>query len=418
MSKNNPFYITREDFVNTIKQFKQEHGIKLKQLFATDSRNKFYYQELLKQFFDNPTILEYLTRSAEQVEFLEYRPNLTSHPDEQDKFNSDYYELKIYQLLKTLIPYRDRATSDSFYKVGTDHKLTTTFVQLRSDALQQGILVDTVKDIYQIRTFITTILLRKYDQTAEPEHTARLDALPNLRFVITPNWKDGHATTIVHILDSQNNKALTSILINSRIDEGYVDFISGRFNFASNQIYYTAKFNIAAMIEDYFPSYDGITEEVIISADGTKSLIGNNDCFSNDPNNIIELSIQRNNTSSLQRFALLKKIPIIDASHNLQTTPDDENCVLYGINFIKALITMLGNGQIADKVYTLSHLVNQGDAQVKDELIKIFQEDLKSYLPMYYTAEKTIKSHEDIKKHHLKQRWNIGNETISKGITL
>ncbi|MBA2651655.1 MAG: hypothetical protein H0U73_05255 [Tatlockia sp.] len=77
---------------------------------------------------------------------------------------------------------------------------------------------------------------------------------------------------------------------------------------------------------------------------------------------------------------------------------------------------MLKDIEVADRIYKLSLAVanpdNLENQKAKNALVRIFSEDLKSYLPCYYNQEDTKKSNEEIKEHHLKQRWNLGSASL------
>ena len=108
----------------------------------------------------------------------------------------------------------------------------------------------------------------------------------------------------------------------------------------------------------------------------------------------------------------IPKIPFIDASHHLQIEKDDKNCALYGISFIQGIGEMLKQPTIAGSVFELARSVKSNPSATA-QLVRIFQEDLKAYLPCYYDASGSKKSQKEIEDFHLHQRWELGRRSIS-----
>ena len=103
---------------------------------------------------------------------------------------------------------------------------------------------------------------------------------------------------------------------------------------------------------------------------------------------------------------------LIDASHDLQTDADDNNCALYTANFIQAIVEFLKKPEIANRVYSLAHSL-ESDPNAKKELIKMFQVDLRAYLPCYYDVKTGAqKPKQDLINFHLQQRWKLGTALL------
>jgi DNA-directed RNA polymerase subunit L len=103
---------------------------------------------------------------------------------------------------------------------------------------------------------------------------------------------------------------------------------------------------------------------------------------------------------------------LIDASHDLQTDADDNNCALYTANFIQAIVDFLKKPEIANRVYSLAHSL-ESDPDAKKELIKMFQVDLRANFPCYYDVKTGAqKPKQDLINFHLQQRWKLGTALL------
>ena len=229
-----------------------------------------------------------------------------------------------------------------------------------------------------------------------------------IKFLLTPNWKDNHASTLIHILNPRTHKILVSLFLNSNQTVEYTKYIQKRFEISQNT-------NPALF--QFFPHLDIEKQKnsLLINSENRVACFVNPDSQSGDYDEKIGTLLKNPNVDYMFVIKEEVKIPFIDVSHHLQLQEHDENCALYGINFINAITEMLGNNTIADKVYTLANKINSNDNQeAKNEIINIFQNELKTYLPCYYDEHtKSSKSEQEIKKFHLKQRWNVGNLAIS-----
>ena len=83
------------------------------------------------------------------------------------------------------------------------------------------------------------------------------------------------------------------------------------------------------------------------------------------------------------------------------------------MNFIEAMVEMLKQPKIADRIFGLARTV-KSNPDAPGILVHIFQEDLKAYLPCYYDkATGAPKSRAELEAFHLKQRWEIGGKSLS-----
>ena len=344
----------KKQFNLAVHQFKQRHGKKLKEIFTNINYHAPYEDQVLNNFFNNSDIYTYLTRDANLVNFSENNPALTDANTKEAKEKSDHYELKIYKLLSYFFMFRKDALSSDFYKLGT---LTTPNshnyfyfedIQKKYNYNNDELYIELPTDIYRIRTRIDKC--SQHNSQQQPT------------FLITPNWKDNHATTLLHILEKNSGRLLTSVFINSVPDDGR---------------YYNCK----------------------------------------------RMDLSFNNTTRITTF--------IEASHYFQTEAEDGNCTLYNYNFSLAIAEMLKNPAIREKVYQLAKNIDQKSrsadfsekmislfeniigTDAQSQLVHIFKEELKPFLPCYYNSDNNPRPYADIKKFHLMQRWNIDSRQIA-----
>jgi hypothetical protein len=106
------------------------------------------------------------------------------------------------------------------------------------------------------------------------------------------------------------------------------------------------------------------------------------------------------------------KTPFIDVSHDLQEAADDRNCALYSLNFIKAISELLKSPEIVNHIVELARSSTR-DPSAIEQLVHIFREDLKAYLPCYYDRDTGLpKSPEEVEAFHLSQRWELGSKSV------
>lgn len=314
-----------QQFTAAIHEFEKTNNIKIAEFLSSRLPE---HEALIEEFFSIPVIYNYLSRTAESVRFLNNKPaNSCLTPS----------EIEIYQLRPDLFPFRGR-TDDQFYLTGADKYGGTVdkfYLSLQNQYNQEHVSITSAQDIYEIKEYLKDELVNM----SKPLH----------RFVITPNWKDTHATCLVHIINPETRRIMASIFINSWQSQEYTNFISYRFNLDTNRDSNTAGH---------------------------------------------------------------AKIPFIDASHHIQVSPEDSNCTIYGYKFIEAVAKMLNEPLHAQRIFALAENVEKGNLQASNDLREIFNEELKNYLPCYYT-NKHHNAPADIKEFHLQQRWNIGSEVFA-----
>lgn len=351
-------------FVAAVRLFEKRHGKKIKDLLALDEKsNKPVYEAIAKEFFTQPDIHHYLARKSDTIVFLQDKPSDSCLTPE---------EFDIYSLRSDLFLFREDADNSYFYLAGarvTERPAidgigdaSDFFSRLQKRYNNQDLRITSNIDIYRIRNYLNT---HAYTRQS---HYREVKGYEKLKFILTPNWKDEHATVMVHLLEPQSGRVLASVFINSWHSEEYSDYISSRFNLTSEIIEYSVVDRSV-----YHPLVPEITERVL---------------------------------------------PFIDASHDLQVANGDANCALYGYNFLEATARMLSDPDLSAKIYALAELTDQMDdanakADAQKALQNFFRENLKGYLPCYY-HDRNIKPFSDLKKFHLAQRWNFSNELLSK----
>jgi hypothetical protein len=243
-----------------------------------------------------------------------------------------------------------------------------------------------------------------------------------IHFIISPNAKDDHATTVISVIQKGTFRHLASIFINSWESEEYFKYTSLRFNLRSN----SSELLSGEKCEPIFAQFKERIGDKIAHIDEEKRegyLLNpsNEDMFSDtgetasvyrvfDEEKIDIIHIIKDKAYTIRGS---RHVSLVDASHNLQIKEGDKNCSLYSFNFIQGIADMLEDELIADKVYQLAEQIDSGTESEKEAarlaLITIFREDLKHYIPAYYDANGHQKLSDQIKEHHLYQRWDLGS---------
>ncbi|MBN9543551.1 MAG: hypothetical protein J0G32_07180 [Alphaproteobacteria bacterium] len=415
MSKNRT-NITKQQFISAIKEFKRSKNLSLKSIL-TD-------YDLTRELLSVPEIGLYLSRSDDAVEFLEYRPELikfTENMNKDMKNHTDYHELTIYKSEQAWMyfPYRDEIETDDYYKKGTmNNSLNTVFNIISEEANNYGIEISNPKYIVDISRKLHSFNIPF--ESARKKHNVLKDG--NIKFVISPNWENGHAVTLISILDSDSKKILLTILINTNIQTlSYNQSICDKLNKRGVNTYpiYANKENLSALEQKFHLTNIANAEPQIISNENNTEILKITDKFEICPTEFKEKQLfaqYKLGAGSIDLF-VNNDIKILDASHALQDmseASEDQNCAIYGINFIKAIVEILKTPEQAILIKKLaSEIHDNNNSDAITEIQNIFQNDLKQYLPMYYDADGKARPYEEIRKHHLKQRWNIGSESFA-----
>lgn len=355
------------------------------------------------------------------------------------------------------LPYRSQTiTSSAFYTEGTSpyydffHELFLSFCHDFPD-----VQMSFPADIYAIRDNVQSRMFA-FEDSASP------------RVLISPNWKDGHATTFITLLDPLTRFPLAILFMNSEQNEAYFQQAKWQFSQINQQ-------SISALFSGFIRHYGSIegVRDVFLKQSNEKSadlcsMTGLNEMFEAQVKSYLTktFSIDMDNEAwrahpatllinKSARTALainysaedydkdeykeieasplidfiyyfnpkedylpllrltVPKTPFIDVSHHLQLNSDDENCVLYVVNFIQGMVEMLKQPGMLDKVTSFAAAA-QENVSAKEDLVRIFQDELRVYLPCYYDEATGIaKSQEALEAFHLKQRWEMGSKAIS-----
>lgn len=413
---------TREAFIQEVKKFKSFHKKKLKECLNEKSA-----PHTTGAFFENPIIHAYLSRSANDVQFSETHPLLTDSLSKEDHEKTDHYELKVYKLLPDVIAYRsDTITTSKYYSEGSSCK---RFIEEKIKAFNkesEDIDVLGPCDIYNITAINSWTSLARLFKVED--NTSR--------FKIVSNWKDQHATTVLSIFDKDSHRPLVSLFINSSESSRYYDSMKLRFEQVQDWYIKDLSPTISeSVVTDYLNELFSIdincaatqNSRILISDTGKTALclgFEHEDLWSKEYDQLennknietIYLLYKNQSTYAKNAIKLRYETPFMEASHDLQIAKDDYNCVLYSLNFIEAMVKFLKQPDVADKIYSLAMCINQKNNQSEKaeiELVKLFKENLKTYLPNYYDKENSKKTLKTIQDHHLKQRWTLGCESLS-----
>jgi hypothetical protein len=229
-------------------------------------------------------------------------------------------------------------------------------------------------DVYRTREAID-----EFDIRGLIENSVTIPKPLGTRVWITPNGKDDHAYTFVHILDESRTHVMASVFINSFSSDSYFKYIEERFcKPRNNQL-------LSTVTDSQFK----------------------------------HLKLQTTNCDFGKIVRVQRKVPLIDASHNIQTAQDDKNCAIYSNNFCLAVGDMMADVPIAARVFRLAETIEDQVVHASNpdvainELKTIFQNELKAFLPQYYNKDGTAHTEAELKAFHMGQRWDLSGARIA-----
>lgn len=415
--------ITRIEFVSAVRQFKTKYQVKLKDLLKVDGN-----PAILKDFWSNPIIRGYLGRAS--VLFIEKHPALNDSSNKEDHETSDHYELKIYKYLPNVIPYRNaQITNSEFYTTGTFYSQKDIFGSFFT-ALNKNerYIVHTPMSLDAI-VYIST---RNFYNSGSYK-----------RFNIFPNWEldNKHAINFVTIL-APNKMPLAVIMLDSEpitITTDVTQINKAFHNLFFREIFLDEKIRPTSMEERIIKYFNSLTsidiqDPELKKKDPTMLIFKEQKAvfLINQKNRYEETDeckqiLALNDIKVIYIYKLDKMyddarvltvnykpdFPFIPVSCNLQIDENDNNCVLYGLNFAEAVTNLLSDNNQADAIYDLACSATTNSQSI-DTLNQIFQENLKKYLPCYYDPSTLAeKSHAEIEIFHLNQRWSLGNKFLT-----
>ena len=251
----------------------------------------------------------------------------------------------------------------------------------------------------------------------------------DVRFVLSSNYDEKHATTLFSILEKGTDRLLISIHIDSSIDsqisyyrtiEAFLkqrhvwSWFSGpqaleRYNqikkeLSGSLVKIDAANKIAYILGEYYEC------ACLLQISPNCNRIA--DAKRNGKVNLIHNFYENRNEMQYGVYDC-RPVEFINASNVLQTAKDDNNCALYTFNTMQAIVKMLQDKDNSEVIYKealrIGHGTNEEYLQARIELAKIFQENLKPYLSCYYNSDGAPKSESELKEFHLKQRWELGS---------
>lgn len=397
-----------------------------------DPKTKTKLQSILKKY--EKSLIEYLTRPFSECGVDEdgrlelIGENSTAPEQEHPKLIK--LEKKLYTWLRYLgcsNDYRfmkeDESESKNFYKNGIPtlpyYPMAKDDYTMVSPELQEG----------SIRRLLYCFELKLKEEALFQFFSLRPDEeLPmkqdgvfsdcfSAPILITPNSFElsiaiGHAMVGLHVLDLQNKRVVLSIFIDSR-------------KYGQNTIDHQNMFNNTCF---YF-SEDAIDMDQYTNLDQQETLLNelNEDWKRRLGKELISLNksmcpmrqkgqegVTHHESSrySCRKFEAQWKSPYLSLNYGIQTKKEDGNCVIYSYNFIKALRKMVPD--YYDEILRLSHLVSAQpeNETYRKELSDLFLEKIKPYLPEYFDEQGSMKPYEQVKDHHLNQRWELSCQFI------
>lgn len=401
----------RGAFITAVRNFKKKHNVKFKELFS----EKISSFQLRKDFISKPEIIHYMSRTSDFVGFIDDHPKF--EVNKENKLKNDYYEWKIYRIIKEnnifMSPYRSHVLDDLFYNSGTKNKAQINRIVIKSSETPKNLMILDGIDPYEIR-----------------ESIANLQFLGNrnICLVLTPNYKDEHAMTMLSIIEKNSNRILAMIYINSWSDYGFYSQIKRNFFITGGRD--SIKFmgdDRTASIYNSFKSQLG-KETLHIDRDlKVGYLLDESERYSTPQANKIHEAMQKGDIKLMHnifkfgdkyiyRVMDTREVPFLDLSHELQTADDDQNCSIYTLNFTHAIQQLLRDDKTSDRVYQAGLDLNSQNKEEKvlavESLTSIFKTEIKKYLPYYYNSDGTRKSDPELKDFHLKIRWDLGSKAL------
>lgn len=408
--------VTRAEFVHAIRKFKRKHGGKLKEFLNTESN-----PETVKAFWSDPVIQAYLARPY--VTFVDKHPKLHDSRTKEEHDVSDHYELKIYRYLPNEVAYRNNnIIRPEFYDSNTRNGR-----KLFSELLC-ALGTDDIEVMPPCKLNVIA------DKVNERFLTAQSAA--STRFLISTNWQDGHASTCITIFDPETRHQLITLFMNSFRNKNFYQNIKEQFLQPQTRYFKEEKDGIEHLKNDLIRTFSidvgslsTMPTSFLVNQEEKAAFIIN--CPDEPDDETIEarkaivdsseiettycfnmLQNDRGQPSPLFSMTGVRNTPFIGASHRLQKDNDDKNCALYSLNFIQAIVEMLKQPEMADRVFKLARTVKSDPGAIKT-LVQIFQEDLKAYLPCYYDiATGMPKSSKELETFHVSQRWEIGRKSL------
>lgn len=398
-------------FINEITTFKGKHG---------SLRNALKWEAFQKRLLGSDAVFEYLTRDAEKIAFdAKNSPNLESVKSFQGKRDSDYYELKLYRRI-SMFKQCLRSDIPKFYENGITSSAISAFHKT-GKKVSNDIEIISSQDLAIVRRAINQI---EFSDTSVVAHEPVID-LQNpkaIRFLLsqTNNYRDqsGHSTVLLTIFDPQSSQSLTSVFINSWYGQHYTDYINSHFNAQDAAMKYELSQEEEKNIYEYLKVEfnfleTGSTQVFEDVKNRTVFIIGFDvntmQQYKNNPRFDLIYTLSEDRLNILH---INKVIPMIDASHQIQLAHDDNNCGLYAANFLQAIIKMLNNKDYKEKITEIARLSAANDPIAIKNLQAIFRQDLRQFLPDYYDAMGNLKSEDQLRSYHMKQRWELGNKML------
>lgn len=366
---------TQSEFCKVIDKFMASNEkYRFVQQFTTDlasdelyNEAKVKFQELLKI----PLVMQHINRTSNSVTFDDHGP--TGCSEQEIWLCRALQELLVWTYRGCVgnPPHKDGGFYDSGVRE-VEPIFRPSLRNINSSVMLMGVQPrHSYYDVYMTRQAID-----KFDMQGFIANSLTIPKPLGIRVWIAPNGKDDHAYMFVHILDESRTRVMASIFINSFSNSSYFEYINERF---SMKAYYSA------------------------------------DQINVNDSQLKHLKLEGGSGS----VRVQRKVPLIDASHNIQTAEGDNSCAIYSNNFCLAVGNMMADTSIASRVFRLAEtienqVINANDPMTSiNELKAIFQSDLKAFLPQYYSTDSTVRTEAELKAFNMRQRWDLSNARIA-----
>lgn len=205
----------------------------------------------------------------------------------------------------------------------------------------------------------------------------------NAQFALFSNHNDGHATTMLAVLDPTSKTVLSAFFINSWDKAHEAQYMAEKFNDRYGQRVFGAVAKAAK-----------------------------------------ERNLPKTVYHPQQEVATIGHYtPFIDASLPLQLATDDQNCTLYMYNMIQALLDALTDTSFSTTLHDMAQKIYDNrnpDAQMQPETEQttaarnLIHNQLKTRLTQYYDADSNRRSDQELRDYHDKMRWDLGSAFFQK----
>ena len=349
------------------------------------------YDDLVRSLATNEIVREWLLRSFDindiDLDLGDFR------------WAGNENEMKLLKQLNFSDMYR--GAGRKFYDAGSSNSRGRDFPTLTAPGI--GVVNTYGMDVYQIRQYIDRMIFDRVmgpqpssianfnSQLYYPMYTL-LDSLEDTHndVLVFRHAKDSHATIIVCIMGEEEPKQpVVFYTIHSEAQSAYSTNIRKRLNpipWGGSHLNATTFFI-------------GDTDRKMVST------------FSNSLGWHISEDVKHeflihDITTPIYEVSMRKNIPVVEYPLGLQVDNMDKNCQLYAATLGNAIVDVFRSNT------SLLRRIRNDPTHTSTSFIR----ELKRHVPMYYYPNGTQRSSEDIRRYHLKTRWDMDTRLITRAL--